>query len=273
MRAGIKSVCKLCQRVVMLLLVAAIALLSGGCFTYVEEIWLDNDLSGTISIDLAIGELYIKYATEVGLDEGVFNAEGLKQIAAGIEGVELINADVYSAEDNRTIKLSLKFDDIEALDRIYSAIKGVDFIGGVTLEDALGGRHKFIRKVSLADPRITSIAGFDEKLKTRKWITKVHFPRQINETNAPETNIDQRTRQVVAWGYPIVNLTGGERVMEATFAKSGGIRPLPMLVAVAVFAAVIALMYKVVMPKKRHVSLDEVGEPETANSDSTEETE
>jgi len=243
---------------VMALLLAV--MLTSGCFDYREEIWFNNDLSGTISIDLAIGELYIDYATEVGLKDDVFTADGLAEIAGGIVGVTLINSDVYTAEENRTIKLSLKFDSIDALKRIYNSIEGIDFLGEISLTDAPNGQSEFKRMVSLTDPRIKSIASFDENINNRFWVSKIHFPGAVNKTNAPEENIDARTRQVVIWGYSIYVLTQGERSVEATFSQPNKIVLGPIAVAGVVFVLVVVLMYKLLKPGGTKVKREAVEE-------------
>ena len=226
-----------------------ILLLAAGCIDYREEIYFNTDLSGTITIDILIGEMFVDMAGQVGYDASIFTEEGIRSRLGTVKGISIINLETYTADTNRRIKIYLKFLSVDALRRIFTQISEIDFLADISLVDIGGGKAKFTRTVTLADSTIAAMAMYDEKLGQRFWVSKIHFPSYVLEANAPEQNIDDKTHQIVTWGYAVNLLREDSRTMEAVFTGGKSLDILPLAVAGIVFLAVLFGLYAILGKK------------------------
>ncbi len=225
----------------MLLTATAIV---AGCFDYREEIWFNADMSGTISMDLSIGEMFVGLYEESGGSTELFTKEGIQSQIGGIDGVTVINVESYTVGENRRIQISLKYESFDALKSVFERARGANILGEISLARAKGGMT-FTRTVAITDSTIAGLEMYDEKLAQRYWVSRVHFPGYVSETNAPENNIDEKTQTIVTWGYGVALLTSEPRTMTATFSEPSAIKTGPAIGGGIVFLIVLFGLYKV----------------------------
>ena len=228
-----------------ILLVLMMCALCAGCMDYKEEIWFNRDLSGTITMDITIPEMFVTISEQAGRTDNIFTEEGIRSRFEPVEGLSVISAQAYTVGEDRVIRISLKFDSLEAFRMISNASKDTDFLGDITVSQTQDGNIQFMRTISLADSAVTSFSMYDDLLNRRFWITRIHFPGYVLSTNAPEENINEDTHDTVTWAYSVAVLTRGPQTMEAVFTGRGSSKLMPLALAAVVFFIVFAALYKV----------------------------
>ena len=235
----------------LILLCAAVLL--AGCVDYKEEIWFNRDMSGTITMDFTIGEMFVDLSNEAERTDNIFTEEGIRNRYSSVEGLDIISSEVYTVDENRIIRIALKFDSLEAFRKISNATKKTDFLGDVTLSTTPDGNISFSRTISLSDSSIKSYAMYDTMFNKRFWISKIHFPGYIISANAPDENIDDKTGNTVIWAYSIAVLTKGPQTMNAVFTSRSSRNIFHLAIAAVVFLVVFGLFYMMLGKGKEEV--------------------
>jgi len=226
-----------------LLILFCTVVLFAGCVDYKEEIWFNRDMSGTITMDFTIGEMFVDLSEEAERTDNIFTEEGIRNRFSAVEGLAIISSEVYTVDENRIIRIALKFDSLESFRKISNATKKTDFLGAITLSTTPDGNISFSRTISLSDSTIKSYAVYDEMLNKRFWISRIHFPGYIISANAPEENIDDKTGNTVIWAYSIAILTKGPQTMNAVFTSRSSRNMFHLAIAAVVFLAVFGVFY------------------------------
>lgn len=229
------------------------AMLVSGCFDYREEIFINPDMTGTITMDVTIGELFVDLYEQSGVSAEKFSEEAIRKKIDAFKGVTLISLNTFTAEENRRIQLTMKFDSVKTLGKLFDDPDAARFLGTLAISPDKKGLN-YTRTIALKDSTIAGLALYDEKRSQRFWVSKVHFPGYIQSTNAPEKNVDEKTQSIVIWGYAIDVLLAEPRSMEAVFSKPSAVKPVPLILAGIVFVAVLIGLYKILgkLEKRAH---------------------
>jgi len=222
-----------------------VLVLSSGCFDYREEIFFNKDMSGTIIVELSVPERMLELYERAGKSTEMFSEDAVRSRLGTIPGLRIISLESYSADEQRMVKATVRFDSFDSLRRISEASPDFKYFGEITLSRTGDGHMSFTRTISLNDERIARLAMYDEKLNRRFWVSKVHFPTYVIEANTSKENIDEDTHDTVIWGYSAELLTKEPRTMKAVFTGASSFDVVPFLLAVLVFIVVLVGLYKV----------------------------
>jgi len=218
-------------------------MISGGCIDYSEEMHLNRDYSGTLTMSFAIAELYVGLSEDVGRTDNLFTEDGIRNRFKDIEGVEFLSSDIRKEEDVRYISITLKFDSLEAFDRISNAKSQTDFLGEINMTETEDGNVLFTRTVTLNKEKVENSHMSDRLLDEFSWLYTVHFPGMIIRANTPESNIDY-DRNTVTWAYSMAVLGAGPERMVVVFTPPEKPNYLMMVIAGLIFIVVFGLLYR-----------------------------
>ena len=223
------------------LLLVTVAVLFSGCVDYTEELWLNEDMSGTIKMDIVIDEK-LATLTEQERPDNIFSEGGIRSRFSNVRGVELVGAEAHTEGDKRVSTCTLKFDSIESLKNISNAKKETNFLGDIFIAQGDSGRVTYTRTVVMSDDAKNKMV--DQILKGFTWTYTVHFPGKILGVDSSANFIDKDTH-TVTWVYSLTDLTKKPHTMKAVFTPQAHFDYKALSLAGIVFIVVFVVLYKV----------------------------
>lgn len=225
------------------MILSIVLMASAGCIDYSEELHLNRDYSGTITMSFAIAEMYVGLSEDAGRTDNLFTEDGIRNRFADIEGVEYVSSDIRKEEDVRYISITLNFDSLEAFDRISNARSETDFLGEINVNETEDGNVLFTRTVTLSKEKVENSHMSDRLLNEFSWLYTIQFPGTIIRANTPDSNIDY-DRHTVTWAYSMAVLGAGPERMVVVFTPPEAPNYLMMVIAGLIFVVVFGILYR-----------------------------
>ncbi len=197
----------------MLLLLVVGALIFAGCVDYQEEMTLNADGSGIMTVlvgmDMSMFSMF-EDMEEDGLEDDADDEGGLEfsEDFADVEGVEILEEESYRDGDWEWSRVVIAFDSLEAL----AESQGDDGdLGVITWSQGPDGRWYFERELpimgaeddeELDQEALNMMAGF---LGDSSFTYSVVFPGAVLEANTDEELIEFAESRVT-WTFPQIDL-------------------------------------------------------------------
>ena len=190
-------------------LAVSISFLSG-CINYSENMTLNKDFSGKVSIKLAISNMMFGMM-------GESSSKMLKDMEESFKSsdkIKLIDSKTYNELGNQVFAFDIEFNSIEALNMIRENDKILPFLGEVSLVKGKDGKVTLKRVISGSDDQEvnqemrSSLAGY-------KWTYELKTPFKILEANTAPSYIDRKTN-AVKWEVPLLSILTEPQEMTVT---------------------------------------------------------
>lgn len=198
-------------------------LLLPGCLTYEQEGRLNEDGSGSMEI-----HYWIKEQVYLWLDEGslAFNEDSVRQQYAA-DGVEVLRAETYTdgADSTRHVKVSLQFDDIQALPDCRG------FKDAAFLWQSEGDVYRFEQKMS------PTMSSSDDLLAGYTFTYTWEFPGTVRESSADSVHENRAT-----WIIPLSDFDR-DVTLTAMIENESGSR-IDWVLSVLLVALVLAFIFR-----------------------------
>ncbi|MBC8276786.1 MAG: hypothetical protein H8E46_01020 [FCB group bacterium] len=202
------------------LLLLAVLPLMMGCVEYEEEMWINEDGSGSLAAKLGFSEFL---GGMIGFfDKDFFDEEKLFNDFDNLAGIEIKDKDAYYDGGRRWVEIVLNFDSVDDLNRLRHHDEVPVILGKIRYDRENKREFRFRRDL---DVDITSDHDHekdseDENIKQilsgYEWKYTVHFPGKILETNG-EIVQKSRNESIVSWVFPLAELDEESFQMEAYF--------------------------------------------------------
>ncbi len=225
--------------------------LLSGCVDITQELTINSDGSGSISIDQGIS----KSVLDMGGDQGsVFN--DLKKLETDLRAdstFKNIRVEEYTQDEMVHYKLSADFTNLDAMIKAF----GQANLGTpVSLEKLDNGNYRFRQEISPANLGGESMNANDQAskemvkslFKDRFWTLRITVPNIVS-TNG------QRNGNQVEWKIPLADLmTSSEAsVMELEFSLKSGVNNLALylLIGGGIFLLAALVLLIVILTRKK----------------------
>jgi len=219
--------------------------LLGGCIDYDEEMWLNDDLSGRVSMVISVSEEMVKGST--GFEKDLSEA-GVRRDVERLPGVKLEAFESFREAGKVVAKLRIIFDSVEKLtrhERGAGESSPLSLLGSLNLREE--GRKWVLERTVGALPETKAQStgsdlfakGLGSLLFSKNHLAyKLHLPGEIITANSQHLNGRERT---IEWNYTLAQAMREPPVMRAEWKKPFPLMPVAATlilagVAVAVFA-------------------------------------
>jgi hypothetical protein len=208
-------------RIGMLVLLLTLAC---GCVDYEEEMWLDRDLSGWVTMMISVREELVKGGSGMERD---LSEEGVRRDVERIPGVKLESYESFREAGKMIARLRLKFDSVEKLTRHESHVTDsspASFLGAIHVRKE-NGKILFERTLR-AMPETKSNSSFAQDLFAKSlsslflsnnYLTyKLHVPGELITANSQRIDNPNHT---VEWKFTLAQAMREPPVMRAEWKK------------------------------------------------------
>lgn len=226
----------------LLLLTVCISFLSG-CITYSEEMTLNKDFSGKVSIRLAISNMMFAMM-------GESPSSMLKEMEESFkssEKIALLESKTYNENDNQVFHFEIEFKSIEDLNSLQENSEEMPFIGEVSLTKEKDGKITLKRVISGGkdkedvDPRMKS------SLAEYKWTYELKTPYKIINANTSPAYIDHKTN-IVKWEVPLLSVLNEPQELTVTMET---FNPMIYIYAAGVGIILLLIVFGIVIIKRK----------------------
>ncbi len=198
----------------MMLGIVLISLL--GCIEYREEIWLENDYSGTMMFEISL-------PPHTSIDDEEISELSIVSLCDSIEGVTVTASNTCMIDEITWIQIHAEFDNILLLNNISN-----EWFGHIYLDIDENGDHIYKRIITMSDTIDTSDNQIGKVLKYAvfgqySWIYTIHFPDKLYESNAPLMRTDTLTN-TVTWEYNLASLINDQKIMTSRYRYRKGLK-------------------------------------------------
>lgn len=224
----------------ILLLPVFILFVCAGCLNYSEEIWFNNDMSGTITMDILIDEKLVNLSEQAGRVDNIFSEEGIRNRFGNIGGIKLIESKILNDRGNRHATITLDFESIESLKNVSDAKKETGFLGEIEVikTDSL---ITYSRTVVMSDDAENKM--IDQYMGQFVWRYTVHFPNKVLQVNRSVSAFDT-SNNTATWEYSLAELTKQPQRMIAVFVTPSPRDYIAMIVGGLVFLVFVIVLYR-----------------------------
>ena len=209
----------------MLPLLIIMLFLLVGCVEYNEEMWLNPDGSGKVSLRLVHRSNYANTQEIVRKSE--------------LPGIHLISSQVQKNGPFMVYKVTFKFDNIESFNRISEEPTPVDFLGQISINKNSEGHLVYKRRISLGGSEIlepgTESDSIDINLLSDpddilasiykkqqkdypKWNYTIHLPWKIISASTTADKIDYKNK-TVSWEFDTEQMWNKSELMTVEMKK------------------------------------------------------
>lgn len=209
----------------MLPLLIIMLFLLVGCVEYNEEMWLNPDGSGKVSLRLVHRSNYA-------------NTQEIMR-KSELPGIHLISSQVQKNGPFMVYKVTFKFDNIESFNRISEEPTPVDFLGQISINKNSEGHLVYKRRISLGGSEIlepgTESDSIDINLLSDpddilasiykkqqkdypKWNYTIHLPWKIISASTTADKIDYKNK-TVSWEFDTEQMWNKSELMTVEMKK------------------------------------------------------
>ena len=209
----------------MLPLLIIMLFLLVGCVEYNEEMWLNPDGSGKVSLRLVHRSNYA-------------NTQEIMR-KSELPGIHLISSQVQKNGPFMVYKVTFKFDNIESFNRISEEPTPADFLGQISINKNSEGHLVYKRRISLGGSEIlepgTESDSIDINLLSDpddilasiykkqqkdypKWNYTIHLPWKIISASTTADKIDYRNK-TVSWEFDTEQMWNKSELMTVEMKK------------------------------------------------------
>jgi len=199
--------------------------LLAGCVEYNEEMWLNPDGSGKVSLRLVHRSNYA-------------NTQEIMR-KSELPGIHLISSQVQKNGPFMVYKVTFKFDNIESFNRISEEPTPADFLGQISINKNSEGHLVYKRRISLGgseilEPGVESdsidinlLADPDDILANiykkqqkdyPKWNYTIHLPWKIISASTTADKIDYKNK-TVSWEFDTEQMWNKSELMTVEMKK------------------------------------------------------
>ncbi len=187
-----------------------------GCIEYREEIWLENDYSGTMMFEISL-------PSHTSIDDEEISELSIVSLCDSIEGVTVTASTTYMADEITWIQIHAEFDNILLLNNISN-----EWFGHIYLDIDENGDQIYRRFITMSDTISVNDNKFGQILKYAvfgqySWIYTIHFPDKLYESNAPLMRMDTLTNTAI-WEYNLASLINDQKVMTSRYRYRKGLK-------------------------------------------------
>lgn len=204
------------------LLTAALPLAS--CIDYDEEMWLESDLSGRVTMTAAVSDT-LADVSEAGADQ--MTLEKLRQLITRTEGLSVESADSFRENGKQVTRITIRFEDVRRLAWLASSSKEPAWVIGVIEAEEKDGLMRFKRVLGPFTDAATSKSreqnafarGLSGLLLGSNSLTyTLHLPEEPQGADSMQVDAKNKT---VRWRFPLGQLMSTTGVMSVGWASSG----------------------------------------------------
>ena len=209
----------------MLPLLIIMLFLLVGCVEYNEEMWLNPDGSGKVSLRLVHRSNYA-------------NTQEIMR-KSELPGIHLISSQVQKNGPFMVYKVTFKFDNIESFNRISEEPTPADFLGQISINKNSEGHLVYKRRISLGGSEIlepgTESDSIDINLLSDpddilasiykkqqkdypKWNYTIHLPWKIISASTTADKIDYKNK-TVSWEFDTEQMWNKSELMTVEMKK------------------------------------------------------
>ena len=209
----------------MLPLLIIMLFLLVGCVEYNEEMWLNPDGSGKVSLRLVHRSNYA-------------NTQEIMR-KSELPGIHLISSQVQKNGPFMVYKVTFKFDNIESFNRISEEPTPADFLGQISINKNSEGHLVYKRRISLGGSEIlepgTESDSIDINLLSDpddilasiykkqqkdypKWNYTIHLPWKIISASTTAEKIDYKNK-TVSWEFDTEQMWNKSELMTVEMKK------------------------------------------------------
>ena len=222
------------------------ALLLGSCVDYEEEMWLNSDLSGRLTISLSVQEELVRGNT--GLERNI-SEDAIRRDIERIPGVQLESFRSFRDAGKVIEKLMITFDSVEKLSRYETHIAdaGAASLLGTFQIHETRGRISFERTVPVL-PRAEGstvtrdllVQGLSSLFLGKNYLDyKLHVPAEIIRTNTQRVD---GASHLIEWRFTLAQAVREPPQMQVEWKKQSAMRTIIFAVVLISFS-VIAFYY------------------------------
>lgn len=210
------------MRKFVLFLTIVFSLLFSSCINYNDEIKINKDLSGTMSVEFLIPNSLLGGELGKGFEKYIQEAE---ENAKKVKGIELLEAKIIPEGSQTKYRIRLKFNSFENLEKYFKEYKdekkdspynfkifeteeGIKFERIITPTESKDKKRE-TEEDKMAESFAQSI------LANNIWSFKITFPYEVIKTNGDL----QEDKKTVIWKYDLYTLAAKGVKMEATIKK------------------------------------------------------
>jgi hypothetical protein len=203
-----------------------LALLLSSCLDYEEEMWLENDLSGRVTMTVMVSDTLANFA-EAGTDQ--LTMEKVRQMIAGTDGLEVEETKSFRENGKQVSRVTIHFEDIHRLSWLASSSKEPAWVIGAIEVEKKDGRVKLKRTLG---PFTTEATGGSRQqnalargfsgllLGTYSLTYTLHLPGEPLNADSMQVN---RKNNTVRWRFPLGQLATSTATMSTEWeADEGG---------------------------------------------------
>lgn len=200
-----------------------IAVSLAGCVDYDEEMWLNPDLSGRLSLVVSVREELVRGQT--GLERDL-SENGIRREVERIPGVKLVSFQSFRDSGKVIGKISLTFDSVEKLTRPETTVASstpVSFLGRIAIREE--GGHVIFTRMLPAMPQAHSdswgqqllVQGLGSLFLSGNHLNyKLHIPAELLTANT--SHIDGAAN-TVEWQYTLAQAIREPPLMTAEWKQ------------------------------------------------------
>ena len=205
----------------LITLLLTLILFATGCMNYKEEVWLNKNGSGKITLHFNSSVQSLIEKTSEDINTGLKTNKKLS----------IIDQKLISKADSSSFTITISFKEISDLDTLND-------IGTFSFVEGKKAKPVYTRTLTNADSS-SSIEkpkpGEIKELMRYKWEYIAHLPYPIDKTNAQSLDKHSNT---VSWKYNYYQILQNKRiVMTATMKK-----PIPILVLLLITVVLLVIM-------------------------------
>lgn len=226
---------------VIIALAVSISFLSG-CVNYSENMTLNKDFSGKVSIKLAMSNMMFGMM-------GESSSKMLKDMEESFkssEKIKLIDSKTYNELDNQVFAFDIEFNSIEDFNMIRENDKTPPFLGEVSLVKGKDGKVTLKRVISGSDNQEvnqemrSTLAGY-------KWTYELKTPFKILEANTVPSYIDRKTN-TVKWEVPLFSILSEPQEMTVTMET---FNPIIYLYLIGILVVILLAVFGMIVIKRK----------------------
>ncbi|WP_395746293.1 hypothetical protein [Prosthecobacter sp.] len=204
---------------------ALLALLLSSCLDYEEEMWLEDDLSGKVTMTVMVSDTLANFA-EAGSDQ--LSIEKVRQMIAGTEGLEVEETKSFRENGKQVSQVTIRFEDVRRLTWLATSSKEPAWVIGTIDVEKKDGRMKLRRTLGPFTTEATSgsrqqnalARGFSGLLLGSYSLTyTLHLPHE--PLNADSMQVSRKSN-TVRWRFPLGQLATSTGTMSTEWEAGGG---------------------------------------------------
>lgn len=190
-----------------------------GCVEYEEEMWINEDGTGSVTAKLGFSEFL---GGLIGfLDSDFFDEDELFDDFDHVDGIEMKTKEAYYKDGRRWVEIALNFDSIEKLNRLKHHDEAPVILGRINYDEVSRREIRYRRDLEVdiesgQDHDDSEKDNVKQILSQYEWKYTVHFPGKILETNG-EIIEKSRKESVVTWVFSLGEIDAESFRMEARF--------------------------------------------------------